>query len=336
METEENPFGPTEIKPQNIEDKPIVCILIGMAGSGKTTVMQRLNAHVHTQNIPSYVINLDPAVKTLPYEANIDIRDTINYKNVMKEYNLGPNGAIMTSLNLFSTRFDQVIQLVEKKASQLKCVFVDTPGQIEIFNWSASGQIITETFASLYPTVIVYVVDTPRNLHPTTFMSNMLYACGILYKTKLPFLLLFNKCDIASHEYAVKWMTDFDSFQDECSKDSSYMSSLTRSMGLVLEEFYNNLKVVGFSAVTGVGVDKFFEGLEEAKKEYLEVYRPELDQKIAERSQNEEKRKKKDYEKLKKDLEQTRGKNVVLQGSKKEENEMNFSEEEKRRGGEST
>ena len=32
----------------------------------------------------------------------------INYKNVMKEYNLGPNGAILTSLNLFATRFDQV------------------------------------------------------------------------------------------------------------------------------------------------------------------------------------------------------------------------------------
>ncbi len=32
----------------------------------------------------------------------------VNYKNVMKEYNLGPNGGILTSLNLFATRFDQV------------------------------------------------------------------------------------------------------------------------------------------------------------------------------------------------------------------------------------
>ena len=33
----------------------------------------------------------------------------VNYKNVMKEYNLGPNGGILTSLNLFATRFDQVL-----------------------------------------------------------------------------------------------------------------------------------------------------------------------------------------------------------------------------------
>jgi hypothetical protein len=32
----------------------------------------------------------------------------VNYKNVMKQYSLGPNGAILTSLNLFATRFDQV------------------------------------------------------------------------------------------------------------------------------------------------------------------------------------------------------------------------------------
>ena len=34
----------------------------------------------------------------------------VNYKNVMKQYSLGPNGGILTSLNLFATRFDQVGQ----------------------------------------------------------------------------------------------------------------------------------------------------------------------------------------------------------------------------------
>lgn len=37
-----------------------------------------------------------------------DIRDTVNYKEVMKQYNLGPNGGIMTSLNLFATKFVEV------------------------------------------------------------------------------------------------------------------------------------------------------------------------------------------------------------------------------------
>ena len=57
-----------------------------LPGSGKTTFMQRLNVHLHTQRNPPYVLNLDPAVLNLPYEANIDIRDSINYKEVMKQY----------------------------------------------------------------------------------------------------------------------------------------------------------------------------------------------------------------------------------------------------------
>lgn len=31
----------------------------------------------------------------------------VNYKNVMKQYGLGPNGGILTACNLFATRFDQ-------------------------------------------------------------------------------------------------------------------------------------------------------------------------------------------------------------------------------------
>jgi hypothetical protein len=63
---------------------------------------------------------LDPAVANVPYSANIDIRDSLNYKEVMKQYSLGPNGGILTSLNLFATRFDQVMDFVEKRASKLK------------------------------------------------------------------------------------------------------------------------------------------------------------------------------------------------------------------------
>lgn len=94
------------------------------------------------------MLNLDPAVSQVPYPANIDIRDTVKYKEVMKQYNLGPNGAIMTSLNLFATRFDQAMQLIDKRKDSCRYVILDTPGQIEVFTWSASGAIITETLVS--------------------------------------------------------------------------------------------------------------------------------------------------------------------------------------------
>lgn len=117
----------------------------------------------------------------------------MNYKEVMKQYRLGPNGGIVTTLNLFSTKFDKVVELLEKAGEDHEYVVIDTPGQIEIFTWSASGTIITEALASQFPTIVVYVLDTVRSVSPVTFMSNMLYACSILYKTKLPFIVVMNK-----------------------------------------------------------------------------------------------------------------------------------------------
>lgn len=62
-----------------------------------------------------------------------DIRDTVNYKEVMKQYGLGPNGGIVTALNLFSTKFGQVVDLVEKAGKKHKYCVIDTPGTISSY-----------------------------------------------------------------------------------------------------------------------------------------------------------------------------------------------------------
>ncbi len=77
-------------------------------------------------------------------------------------------------------------------------------------------------------------VDTPRSSSPTTFMSNMLYACSIMYKTRLPFVVCFNKTDITPADFASEWMSDYEALQDALAADDKYISTLTRSMALVL------------------------------------------------------------------------------------------------------
>ncbi|XP_061973552.1 GPN-loop GTPase QQT2-like isoform X3 [Populus nigra] len=292
--------------------KPVIIIVVGMAGSGKTTFLHRLVCHTQASRIRGYVLNLDPAVMTLPYGANIDIRDTVKYKEVMKQFNLGPNGGILTSLNLFATKFDEVIQVIENRADQLDYVLVDTPGQIEIFTWSASGAIITEAFASTFPTVVAYVVDTPRSSSPVTFMSNMLYACSILYKTRLPLVLAFNKTDVAQHQFALEWMEDFEAFQAAMRSDDSYMSTFSQSLSLVLDEFYKKLRSVGVSAVSGAGMDAFFKAIEASAEEYMETYKSDLDKRRAEKQQMEEEQRKHNMEKLRRGMEQSGGQSVVL------------------------
>ncbi|CCJ29798.1 unnamed protein product [Pneumocystis jirovecii] len=289
--------------------KPCCVLVVGMAGSGKTTFLQRLNAHIRSKEQIPYIVNLDPAVLSVPYNVNIDICDTINYKEVMKQYNLGPNGAILTSLNLFATKFDQVLSILEKRSSSH--ILFDTPGQIEIFTWSASGSIITDALASSFPTCIAYIIDTVRSRSCTTFMSSMLYACSILYKTKLPLIVVFNKTDVQDATFAKEWMTDFETFQSALSRDegnmegeggSGYMSSLMNSMSLMLEEFYRHLDVVAVSAITGLGMDDFLDAIKRKVEEYESKYRPELERLIKERNDKSKKEKLKHLNRLMKDI----------------------------------
>lgn len=285
--------------------QPVAVVCVGMAGSGKTTFMQRINNYLHVNKKKPYVLNLDPAVLSVPFEPNIDIRDSINYKEVMKQYQLGPNGGILTSLNLFATKIDQIITLLEKranpgpesKAPAPQHFLVDTPGQIEVFVWSASGSILLESLASAFPTVIAYIIDTPRTHSCSTFMSNMLYACSILYKTKLPMILVFNKTDVQDADFAREWMTDFEKFQEALREEenkgvfggdgfgggSGYMSSLLNSMSLMLEEFYSHLEMVGVSSMTGDGIDEFFDAVEQKREEFERDYKPELERRRKER-----------------------------------------------------
>jgi GTPase SAR1 family protein len=75
---------------------------------------------------------------------------------------------------------------------------------------------------------------------------------SILYKTKLPFILVFNKTDVQPHAFAIEWMQDFEAFQaalashkgtTDAEGEPTYMNSLMNSMSLVLDEFYKHLKV---------------------------------------------------------------------------------------------
>ncbi|KAG7006724.1 hypothetical protein G7Y79_00013g034960 [Physcia stellaris] len=265
-------------------ETPVAIVCVGMAGSGKTTFMQRINSYLHSKRQPPYLINLDPAVRSVPFDSNIDIRDSLNYKEVMREYNLGPNGGILTSLNIFATKIDQVMGILEKRtlpnpetpnAKKIKNIIVDTPGQIEV----------------------------------------------ILYKTKLPMILVFNKTDVKDADFAKEWMTDFESFQAALKHEedmgsfggvegtstglgggSGYMGSLLNSMSLMLEEFYRHLRIVPVSSMTGKGIDEFFEAVAEKAGEFEKDYKPELEKRRKDRQQEKESKREKELGKLMEDM----------------------------------
>lgn len=62
---------PSSISSSGSAKQPVNMIILGMAGSGKTSLVKRMQTYLHFKQVPPYVINLDPACVEVPYLTNI-------------------------------------------------------------------------------------------------------------------------------------------------------------------------------------------------------------------------------------------------------------------------
>lgn len=71
---------------------------------------------------------------------------------------------------------------------------------------------------------------------------------------------------------------------------------------MVLDDFYTDLRAVGFSSVTGDGLDELLKTIGEARKEYYEEFLPDLKRKKEKAQARREREAQKQIDKLKQDL----------------------------------
>ena len=71
---------------------------------------------------------------------------------------------------------------------------------------------------------------------------------------------------------------------------------------MVLDDFYTDLRAVGFSSVTGDGLDELLKTIGEARKEYYEEFLPDLKRQKEKAQARREREAQKQIDKLKQDL----------------------------------
>ena len=159
---------------------------------------------------------------------------------------------------------------------------------------------MTDALAASLPTCVLFVIDAPRCSAPgpTALVANLLQAASILYRTRLPLLLAFNKADVGGADAVASWVSDWEKLDEALSKEKAYAASLARSLSLVLDEFTSALPHVAVSAATGQGMPELVEALEECRKRYYEEYRPGVDAARQARTEAEAARRAAELEKL--------------------------------------
>ena len=70
-------------------------LVIGPAGSGKTTYCASVQSRMSSLGKACLVVNLDPAAEEVGYECVADVRTLISVEDAAEELRLGPNGSLV-------------------------------------------------------------------------------------------------------------------------------------------------------------------------------------------------------------------------------------------------
>ncbi|XP_075103861.1 uncharacterized protein LOC107822621 isoform X1 [Nicotiana tabacum] len=82
-------------------------LVIGPAGSGKSTYCSSLHQHCETTRRTIHIVNLDPAAENFDYPVAMDIRELISLDDVMEELGLGTNGGLMYCMEHLQENLDE-------------------------------------------------------------------------------------------------------------------------------------------------------------------------------------------------------------------------------------
>lgn len=174
-----------------------VVFVIGTAGSGKSLLTASLNDWLKIQKQNIATLNLDPGAINLPYAPDIDVRDQIKIEDLMEEYGLGPNGALVMASDLVADQIETLAAEIEDLNPDL--VLIDTAGQMELFAFRASGPFIAHELTKS-PKAIIQLFDSVFCLNPINYISNLFLSAAVYSRFFIPQVHVLSKSDIVSKE----------------------------------------------------------------------------------------------------------------------------------------
>ena len=174
-----------------------IAFIIGTAGSGKSLLTAAYSEWLKMQKQDVVTVNLDPGVLELPYSPDVDVRDYIDVVSLMDEYKLGPNAALIMAADLIAEEISKIAAEIE--ALNPDIVLVDTPGQMELFAFRASGPYIVNEITN-EPKAIIYLFDSVFCMNPLNYVSNLFLSAAVYNRFLIPQIHVLSKCDLLDSE----------------------------------------------------------------------------------------------------------------------------------------
>jgi GTPase SAR1 family protein len=196
----------------------VMAFIIGTAGSGKSLFTAALSEWLKMSKQDVAVVNLDPGALRLPYSPDVDVRNYVDVTSIMEKYELGPNGALIMAADLIADEIENISRDIEEAHADL--TIIDTPGQMELFAFRASGPYIVNELTK-EPKAIVYLFDAVFSINPLNYVSNMFLSAAVYNRFFQPQVHVLSKCDLLPKEEVntiINWSANPKTLEDSIDK----------------------------------------------------------------------------------------------------------------------
>ncbi|XP_063229324.1 GPN-loop GTPase 3 isoform X4 [Bacillus rossius redtenbacheri] len=135
-------------------------LVLGPAGSGKSTYCATLQKHAADDKRTIDVVNLDPAAEYFDYQPLVDIRELIHIDDAMEDEDLrfGPNGGLIFCM-------EQLVELLQR--------------------WN-------------FQACVVFLLDAQFMIDGAKFLSGTMAALSVMVNVELPHVNVLSKMDLLS------------------------------------------------------------------------------------------------------------------------------------------
>ncbi|XP_058005936.1 GPN-loop GTPase 3 isoform X2 [Hevea brasiliensis] len=176
-------------------------LVIGPAGSGKSTYCSSLYQHCEIVGRSIHIVNLDPAAEHFDYPVAMDIRELISLDDVMEELGLGPNGALIYCMEELEDNLDDwLTEELDNYRDDDYLVF-DCPGQIELFSHvPVLRNFVKHLKRKNFNVCAVYLIDSQFITDVTKFISGCMASLSAMVQLELPHVNVLSKMDLVTNK----------------------------------------------------------------------------------------------------------------------------------------
>ncbi|ELT90588.1 hypothetical protein CAPTEDRAFT_105007 [Capitella teleta] len=176
-------------------------IVMGPAGSGKSTYCSTMKKHYATLKKNVHVVNLDPAAEVFDYEVMADIRDLISLEDAMEDDSLkfGPNGGLVFCMEYFSQNFDWLDEAIDDIDDDY--ILFDCPGQIELYTHiPVMRQLVDHLQAQNFRVCGIFIIDSQFMTEASKFVSGIMTALSAMVNLEIAHVNVMSKLDLLNKE----------------------------------------------------------------------------------------------------------------------------------------